>query len=1121
MVSPKPKDVFTDPQSYWEFLTAPRAEDFECQHFDRKEAGRAGTDGSVTGSQVSKLRDQTIECISAFSNSNKGGGLLVVGISNTGEVTGVQHLSEQQRNSLTNINVRLVNQSTTVKYVDCEDKNKTANKIILVYAPYVDNGICETLGYPPEAWVRSGPQNLPMSGGQREQLFRDKKIVDFEQRYCCPFDISDVDKGVLNEFRKVYLAGAAYDHSDYELLYQCGALIRKDDDYLFTHAGSLFFSANPQRSIAWAYIRLLRFESNSDEGKKELPTLDKSFTGPVTTQIRQLRTFFRESGFFKIYQRRNPNGGFTEEPEYPFIAVDEAIVNAVVHRDYGIKLPIECEYYKDAFVVRNSGPVIQREQDVPADFTLENTHLDSMPRNPRLTEWLKQMRDERGAEFVRALSEGTRIMQQEMASLGLPSPKYHVSSAQTTVMLNSNAAERERTYNVSPATKSTAFINLFRLFASSVGTGEQTQLADSRKELMATLRDALLAKGWFVDSIRYGRIVAHRLGSEIAIRNDAINVVRFYPAYVFQFRNYNNHDYLSIDYTLEVKNVLTVGTLVSEIGVGQLLNRPCVAKSNGWRRGKIIEADDENCLVRFYDDNTEEHISSGFVIPDLPKSTIDQNLAARGISFELDRAIRQHSLSLHSGAARVRADKVNTVARNISKQIFPFLVTGRNVEVIPDPVNLVRRDADGGQILVIPLSEPRVEFHHHQETQDIRDGITRYGAYSQTPKEIELIPLCVSGYRDAVEKLIDRLRTGKFNYKGAERTFSTRLNYRSITTVDSVEKIPGEVERLLKQYPNWVGNPLLDRLFLVHTPEKGYALDDQSSPYYKAKRCLLENGLPCQMLDTGTILNPDWKDLNLALNITAKCGVVPWVLPDAIPNADFFVGLSYTQSVRQEGDRLMGYANVFNQYGRWEFYSGNTEAFPYDEKSKHLAVLVKNTLERLRLSESPNVYFHYSAKFSGDDRQAILSAARQVRKHGTFAFVWINTHHNLRMYDSRPETDGSLERGNYIVTSANQIYLSTTGYNPYRKALGTPKPLEVNIWIEKPDGTKERNPDLRALAVQILSLTKLNWASTDSLCGEPITVKYAGDIAYLTAAFLRQKDIFKLHPVLERTPWFI
>jgi hypothetical protein len=63
--------------------------------------------------------------------------------------------------------------------------------------------------------------------------------------------------------------------------------------------------------------------------------------------------------------------------------------------------------------------------------------------------------------------------------------------------------------------------------------------------------------------------------------------------------------------------------------------------------------------------------------------------------------------------------------------------------------------------------------------------------------------------------------------------------------------------------------------------------------------------------------------------------------------------------------------------------------------------------------------------------------------------------------------------------------------------------------------------DLKALASQILSLTKLNWASTDSICGEPITTKYAGDIAYLTDAFLRQTGSFKLHPVLERTPWFI
>jgi len=220
---------------------------------------------------------------------------------------------------------------------------------------------------------------------------------------------------------------------------------------------------------------------------------------------------------------------------------------------------------------------------------------------------------------------------------------------------------------------------------------------------------------------------------------------------------------------------------------------------------------------------------------------------------------------------------------------------------------------------------------------------------------------------------------------------------------------------------------------------------------------------------------------------------------------------------------MMGYANVFNEYGRWGFYSANSEAFPYEQKTEYFYQLVKSTLERLTLSETPSIYFHYSAKFSRDDRTAILKAARAIRPKGTYSFVWVNTDHNVRFYDRAVDTDGSMARGTYVVTSPYQLYISTTGYNPYRRSLGTPLTLEVNIHTEEANGRVRKDQDLRALAHQILSLTKLNWASTDSLCGEPITTKYAGDIAYLTSAFLRQTQqaAFKLHRVLERTPWFI
>jgi argonaute-like protein implicated in RNA metabolism and viral defense len=279
--------------------------------------------------------------------------------------------------------------------------------------------------------------------------------------------------------------------------------------------------------------------------------------------------------------------------------------------------------------------------------------------------------------------------------------------------------------------------------------------------------------------------------------------------------------------------------------------------------------------------------------------------------------------------------------------------------------------------------------------------------------------------------------------------------------------------------------------------------------------------VPCQMVDTPTLANPDYKDLNLALNIVAKCGVAPWVLPESIPDADFFIGLSYTRSGRGNRERLMGFANVFNEYGRWMFYSSGTQTFSFDERVGYYEQLVDETLRRLTLPEEPTICFHYSAKFSREDRAAILRAARRIRPNGRYVFVWINTHHHVRLYDGRTETDGSLARGRYVVAGKNQIYLSTTGHNPYRKAIGTPHVLEINAWIERAESSSSGLPDLRALAMQILCLTKLNWASSDSLCAEPITTKYAGDVAYLTAAFLRQGSPFRLHKVLERTPWFI
>ena len=136
---PHPKDVFDNPEENWAFITTNSDDEFEGQYFDRKEAGRPGENGSLTRSELRNVRDQITECISAFANSNRGGGLLVLGISITGEVKGISHLAEDQINSLTNFDQKLKAQTTLVREYSCLNSNGNPDKVLLIYVFYTSS----------------------------------------------------------------------------------------------------------------------------------------------------------------------------------------------------------------------------------------------------------------------------------------------------------------------------------------------------------------------------------------------------------------------------------------------------------------------------------------------------------------------------------------------------------------------------------------------------------------------------------------------------------------------------------------------------------------------------------------------------------------------------------------------------------------------------------------------------------------------------------------------------------------------------------------------------------------------------------------------------------------------
>lgn len=242
---------------------------------------------------------------------------------------------------------------------------------------------------------------------------------------------------------------------------------------------------------------------------------------------------------------------------------------------------------------------------------------------------------------------------------------------------------------------------------------------------------------------------------------------------------------------------------------------------------------------------------------------------------------------------------------------------------------------------------------------------------------------------------------------------------------------------------------------------------------------------------------------------------------EAIAGADLFIGLSSSQ-MRRDGRivRMMGYVNVFDAYGRWRFYQGDSTAFPFEERLHHYDALIRRSLAAYRAihgGELGRVHIHLTKRFSAGERTALARAVRAVAPRAEIIFVWVNPHHQLRLYDLAEGGDGSIARTTYLQDDPGRLYLATTGRNIFKqRGMGTPIPLQLTVWADPPNLPFA----LRDVGQQVLSLTRLNWGSSRNFCQEPITTKFAGEIARLMTAFM-EDPAFAVNPGLRGTPWFL
>ena len=194
-----------------------------------------------------------------------------------------------------------------------------------------------------------------------------------------------------------------------------------------TLAGLMTFSKYPQTYFPQLCITAVSLPgtemgSTGTDGERFID--NKRITGAIPDMLDEAVEFVRKNSRTKTII--DDNGKRVDKNEYPIKAVREAILNALVHRDYSIhteNVPIRIEMYRDRMEITNSGGLYGK---ITID-ALGKVHPET--RNAALANMLELL------NVTENRYSGIPTMRMEFMNAGLPAPVFSVRHGEFKVVM--------------------------------------------------------------------------------------------------------------------------------------------------------------------------------------------------------------------------------------------------------------------------------------------------------------------------------------------------------------------------------------------------------------------------------------------------------------------------------------------------------------------------------------------------------------------------------------------------------------------------------------------------------------------------------------------------------------
>ena len=371
-----------------------------------------GEDSTIEFKREIPHRNNMADEIAAFANSQ--GGVILIGVDDYREIVGLE-LQELDRIEKTVVEICEDSIEPTVpiftEKLRIDDKNIL--KIEVPRSLFVHK---TPNGY----FARHGSSKREMPTDQLARLLQSRsqaRIITFDEQL-----VPNTHKGTLREsfYRRFITEGAAEDVIE-DLLLKRSLLVEEGREIRASVAGVLMCHETPDDFLYNSFIQAVYYSGKEKDANYQIDA--KDFRGPLDQQIIDA---------FKFVQKHNEVSarkeiGRIDQPQYSMRAVFEAIVNAVVHRDYsksGSK--IRLFMFVDRLELYSPGALANT-------VTIDKLRYSQATRNELLSRLLSEItldddvgRQVKRRHFLERRGEGVGIILNESEQLSGKMPVYEL-----------------------------------------------------------------------------------------------------------------------------------------------------------------------------------------------------------------------------------------------------------------------------------------------------------------------------------------------------------------------------------------------------------------------------------------------------------------------------------------------------------------------------------------------------------------------------------------------------------------------------------------------------------------------------------------------------------------------